>query len=233
MVAAKWNWDAAFMLRHFGWKVLAATATNALFAFVVLRKELAAFTAVAPRPQRRARPPGWLSAIHLAFLGLIVLSLHHPALFVGAFLLFMGVTQATREFQDSVRVKESLLVGFFLAGLVVLGGLQSWWLAPLIARLDSVFLFLGTTALTAFTDNAALTYLGSQIPNVTHEFQYALVAGAIAGGGLTVIANAPNPAGYSILQTAFGSSGIRPLKLLIAAAVPTLVAMFFLWAFGT
>jgi Na+/H+ antiporter NhaD/arsenite permease-like protein len=121
------------------------------------------------------------------------------------------------------------MVAFFLAGLVVLGGLQSWWLGPLIGCLQAIPLFLGTTVLTAFTDNAALTYLGAQIPNIPSSFQYALVAGAVAGGGLTVIANAPNPAGFAILQRNFGEEGITPPRLFTAALMPTLTAMACLW----
>jgi len=120
-------------------------------------------------------------------------------------------------------------VAFFLAGLVVLARLQRWWLEPLIRNLDALPLFLGSTVLTAFTDNAALTYLGSQIPQVTEAFKYALVAGAVAGGGLTVIANAPNPVGFSILRESFGPEGISPAGLAAGAAVPTAIAMACLW----
>jgi Na+/H+ antiporter NhaD/arsenite permease-like protein len=143
-------------------------------------------------------------------------------------LLFLGLTDITREYQSDMRIKESLLVAFFLAGIVVFGGFQSWWLRPLIGNLTNTTLFFGSTALTAFTDNAALTYLGSQIPDVTVPFKYALVAGAVAGGGLTVIANAPNPAGFAILRDHFGEDGISPLKLFLGALPPTLIAVVLL-----
>jgi hypothetical protein len=52
-----------------------------------------------------------------------------------------------------------------------------------------------------------------------------LVAGAVAGGGLTVIANAPNPAGYSILKDNFKDGAISAPWLLLAAAGPTVVAI--------
>jgi Na+/H+ antiporter NhaD/arsenite permease-like protein len=92
-------------------------------------------------------------------------------------------------------------------------------------------LFYGATGLTALTDNAALTYLGSLVEGISAELKYALVAGAVTGGGLTVIANAPNPAGVGILQTAkaFGSEGISPLFLLLGALPPTGVAIVFFW----
>ena len=49
------------------------------------------------------------------------------------FLLFLGYTQAYARHQSPLLLKEALLVGFFLAGLVVLGGMQRWWLQPLIS----------------------------------------------------------------------------------------------------
>src|SRR3546814_11932794 len=81
------------------------------------------------------------------------------------------------------------MVGFFLAGLVVLGGLQKWWLQDLLGGLEPTVLFWGATALTAITDNAALTYLGSLVEGASPAWHYMLVAGAVTGGGLTVIAN--------------------------------------------
>jgi hypothetical protein len=45
----------------------------------------------------------------------------------------------------------------------------------------------------------------------------------VAGGGLTVIANAPNPAGQALLSRFFAGA-ISPLGLLFGAAVPTVIA---------
>ena len=228
MVAGTWNWNMAHMMGHFGVKAIVATLLNAGLGTAVFYRELGAL-----QPQSQARnglaSPLWLRGLHLLFLGLIVLLAHHPRMFMGVFLFFLGLTAITPEFQERLKLKESLLVAFFLGGLVVLGGLQRWWLEPLIRHLDTLPLFLGTTVLTAFTDNAALTYLGSQIPQVSEAFKYALVAGAVAGGGLTVIANAPNPAGFSILRESFGPEGISPAGLAAGAAVPTLIAMACLW----
>ena len=228
MVAGKWGWDLHFMLTQFGWKAAIAVVANAGLATALLARELGKMKKPAPDKDTR-RVPVALVGIHLAFLGLIVVAAHHPVVFLGAFLFFLGVVTTTREYQDELKVREGLLVAFFLGGLVVIGGYQRWWLEPLIANLDALPLFLGATALTAITDNAALTYLGAQASGIADTFKYALVAGAVAGGGLTVIANAPNPAGFSILQESFGKDGISPLKLLVAAAVPTLVAMASLW----
>jgi Na+/H+ antiporter NhaD/arsenite permease-like protein len=121
-------------------------------------------------------------------------------------------------------LREGLLVAFFLAGLVVLGGMQKWWLQPILAGMDSLMLFIGSTLLTAITDNAALTYLGSLVDGLQDAGKYALVAGAVTGGGLTVIANAPNPAGFSILKGAFEEESINPLTMFLFALPPTIVA---------
>lgn len=149
-------------------------------------------------------------------------------------MIFLGVVVATQEYQDPLKLKEGLLVGFFLAGLVTLGSLQTYWLKPLIISLDGAELYFGATALTAITDNAALTFLGSQVPDITEELKYALVAGSVTGGGLTVIANAPNPAGAGILRSSkvFGESGISPIGLFIGATPPTLIAIAFFWFIG-
>jgi Na+/H+ antiporter NhaD/arsenite permease-like protein len=84
--------------------------------------------------------------------------------------------------------------------------------------------FFGAMGLTAITDNAALTYLGSLVEGLSDGFKYALVAGAVAGGGLTIIANAPNPAGIAILGKHFHEQSVSPLHLLLAALPPTAVA---------
>jgi Na+/H+ antiporter NhaD/arsenite permease-like protein len=86
-------------------------------------------------------------------------------------------------------------------------------------------LLTGATVLTAFNDNAAITYLASQAPSLGITAKYAVLAGAVTGGGLTVIANAPNPAGQSILGKYF-KGGVSPLKLAMAALIPTVVMGF-------
>jgi hypothetical protein len=172
-----------------------------------------------------------LTALHVVFLIAVVAFAHHPNVSFGIFTLFLGLTAATHEYQDELKLREGLLVGFFLAGLVTLGSLQEYWLKPLISRLDGSTLYFGCTALTAITDNAALTYLGSLVDGIGTDLKYALVAGAVTGGGLTVIANAPNPAGIGILRQSgvFHPEGISPLGLFLGAIMPTCVAIFWFW----
>jgi len=224
MVAATWGWDLHFMLANFGTKAVVAVLVNAVAVAVVFRKDLAALRPMADAGQ--TRPVPWvLSLVHILFLTGVVVFAHHPPMFMGLFLFFMGVAHAYERHQDRLMLRDGLLVAFFLAGLVVLGGQQQWWLQPVLLGLDSDAVFWGAVVLTAFTDNAALTYLGSLVDGLSDAFKYALVAGAVTGGGLTIIANAPNPAGIAILRGHFRDETVHPLWLLLAALPPTLVAV--------
>ena len=223
MVAGKYGWDISFMATTFGWKAALAVVVNAFVATLLFGRELAQFPGGGPSPFSGV--PRLVVAVHLLFLVGVVFFAHHAAVFLGIMLLFLGFAEAYDRYQDRLILREGLLVAFFLAGLVVLGGKQRWWLQPLVAGMDSTVLFFAATALTAITDNAALTYLGSLVEGGTSAYKYALVAGAVAGGGLTVIANAPNPAGFSILKGHFAEQSIHPLGLLIAALPPTVVAV--------
>ncbi|MDD3484975.1 putative Na+/H+ antiporter [Azovibrio restrictus] len=223
MVAATWNWDSWYMLSHFGWKSAIAVLINAAAATLIFQKELRRISINAPASQGDV--PALMVGIHILLLFLIVVFAHHPPVFLGVFLLFMGLATAYPKFQERLILREGLMVAFFLAGLVVLGGQQAWWLQPILVKMNATTVYFGATALTAITDNAALTYLGSLVEGLSEEFKYALVAGAVTGGGLTVIANAPNPAGMSILRGNFDEGSVNPLGLLISALPPTLVAI--------
>ena len=224
MVASAWGWDLAFMFLHFGDKAALAIMINAIGLVLLFRKELRSLPPMGSTVSD-TRPPLLVTAIHLVFLAGIVVFAHHPAVFMGLFMFFLGFTAAYERYQSPLILREGLLVAFFLAGLVVLGGQQQWWLEPLLLHMDENAVFFGATALTAITDNAALTYLGSLVPGLSEGFKYALVAGAVTGGGLTIIANAPNPAGASILKGQFSDQSIHAGGLFLAAAGPTLVAL--------
>ena len=225
MVAAKWNWDIAFMLVNFGWKAAIAVIVNAFAVTWLFRREFNQADPLKDIESVANKIPLSVVLIHLFFLVLVVVFAHHPVVFMGLFLFFLGYTAAYERHQSPLILREALLVAFFLAGLVVLGGQQQWWLQPLLMNMSETAVYFGATALTAVTDNAALTYLGSLVEGLTEEFKIALVAGAVTGGGLTVIANAPNPAGFSILKSKFDEQSIHPLGLLVAAIPPTLVAV--------
>ena len=233
MVARPWGWDTAFMLGHFGWRAVAAIAISTSAYYLVFGREFAALSqrpAVVDidqpdedAPLSALLPiPGWITLAHIGFMLWTVVNAHYPALFLGGFLFFLGFTRATSQYQSRMELKTPLLVGFFLAGLVLHGGMQGWWIAPLLANLSEFPLFLGATILTAFNDNALITYLATLAPDLTAELKIAVVEGAVLGGGLTVIANAPNPAGQALLNRYFDRA-ISPVGLFLGALAPTVV----------
>ena len=222
MVASTWQWDSAFMFAQFGWKAALAVFVNATVATWALRGHLVGV--LLPQGSPDTQIPMAVVLVHVALLAGIVLMAHHPVAFLALFLMFMGYTQAYDRHQSPPILKEALLVAFFLAGLVVLGGMQAWWLQPIVSGLEPLALFFGALGLTAITDNAALTYLGSLIVGISDESKHMLVAGAVAGGGLTVIANAPNPAGVALLKRGFADETVSAGGLLLGALGPTLVA---------
>jgi Na+/H+ antiporter NhaD/arsenite permease-like protein len=249
MVADTWHWDLPYMFTNFGWRaVLGVIVATAIYYFIFRKNfaslkeranEFKASKSSEPKPEPA---PLWVIFVHLGFVAWTVLTLHHPAFFIGGFLFFLAFTMATHHHQYDIQLKSPLLVGFFLAGLVTHGGLQGWWISPVLSSLAEVPLFIGATILTAFNDNAAITFLASQVPAFSPDIlvagnwvsktgsalanaqglEYAVVAGAVTGGGLTVIANAPNPAGQSILNKHF-KNGISPIGLLLGALFPTLI----------
>lgn len=168
--------------------------------------------------------PAWVIAIHVVFMTWTIANAHDPAIFVPGVLFFLGFSQVSAPFQNRIDLKPPLLVGFFLGGLVIHGGVQGWWIAPVLGALSDIPLMLSATVLTAFNDNAAITFLSTLVPNLTDNLKYAVVVGAVSGGGLTIIANAPNPAGQSILKKYF-KNGISPVFLLTAALLPTIIML--------
>jgi Na+/H+ antiporter NhaD/arsenite permease-like protein len=235
MVARPWRWDIPFMMANFGWRAAMAIVTSTAVYFLLFRRELRGLAVRQPVPDveqadedatgpaRLLPVPAWVVGVHLAFMAWTVFNAHYPALFLGGFLFFLGFVRATAPYQSRVDLRSPLLVGFFLAGLVIHGGLQGWWIAPVLGRLAETPLFLSAIALTAVNDNALITYLATLVPHLNDELRLAVVQGAVVGGGLTVIANAPNPAGQALLG-GFFDDAISPLRLLAGAVAPTLIA---------
>jgi hypothetical protein len=233
MVARPWAWDMTFMLSHFGWRAIVAIVVSNVLYFALFRREFARLASARPvadidetdqGPGQVSGPvPAWITAVHVLAMAWTVFTAHYPALFIGGFLFFIGFAKATAPFQSRLELKSPLLVGFFLGGLVIHGGLQGWWIQPLLASLSETPMFFGSTVLTAFNDNALITYLATLVPDLSDPLKIAVVEGAVAGGGLTVIANAPNPAGQALLSRFFGGA-ITPIGLLLGALVPTLIA---------
>src|SRR5574344_30917 len=223
MVAQTWDWSTTFMFTTFGWKAIVAIFLNTAIMIIIFYKELS-FINIRTTVTDRENIPFAIVFSHFVFLFLVVYFGHYPAFFMSIFLLFLGVTYAYQQYQDRLMLREGLLVAFFLGGLVILGGQQEWWLKDIISNLSNPEAFLGAITLGAFTDNAAITYLGSLVEGLSDEFKYFLVAGAVCGGGLTIIANAPNPAGAAILKSHFDDNSIDPRYLFLGALLPTLIA---------
>ena len=223
MVAQTWDWSTTFMFTTFGWKAIVAIFLNTAIMIIIFYKELS-FINIRTTVTDRENIPFAIVFSHFVFLFLVVYFGHYPAFFMSIFLLFLGVTYAYQQYQDRLMLREGLLVAFFLGGLVLLGGQQEWWLKSIISNMSNVEAFVGAITLGAFTDNAAITYLGSLVEGLSDEFKYFLVAGAVCGGGLTIIANAPNPAGAAILKSHFEDNSIDPRYLFLGALVPTLIA---------
>jgi hypothetical protein len=226
LAASAWKWNMPFMMANFGWKAVVAILISNVIYWLVFRKE---FSQLSPADSEFAenndqRPVPWsITLIHLLFLAWTVINAHYPVLVVLGFLFFLAFVSATRHNQQGIALRPPLLVGLFLASLVIHGGCQSWWIGPVLKSLSQWPLMICATVLTAFNDNAAIAYLATLVPGFSDASRYAVMAGAVSGGGLTVIANAPNPAGQSILASRFGESGISPLGLLLAALVPTVI----------
>ena len=227
MVVGTWNWDLNYVFLNFGWRALLTVSVSSLF-FVLLghrhiQKQMQSLKHTIGEKQKM---PWAVVLSHYLVMILIIFHVHNPKMLSFLFVIFLALTTLTPAYQDRLRLKESLLVACFLAGIIVFGPFQKWWLQPLLTQLSDVAIFYGATVLTAFTDNAALTYLGAQVPGLSEVAKYKLVAGALTGGGLTLIANAPNAAGFGILQPKL-SLGFHAGKLFVAALGPTLIAIFF------
>jgi hypothetical protein len=232
MVAEPWDWSTLFMLTNFGWKAVVGIVVASLVYFVIFRGEFQNLERY-KREHRQSRVemaeddsypvPAWVILVHVGFLIWTVFNAHYPALFIGGFLFFIGFMQMTPQHQNRLELRSPILVGFFLAGLVNHGGVQGWWISPVLSSLTEVPLMVIATGLTAFNDNAAITYLSTLVEGLSGDLKYAVVAGAVTGGGLTVIANAPNPAGQAILSRFFSNRSVSPLYLALAALFPTIV----------
>ncbi|CAB4243297.1 conserved membrane protein of unknown function [Methylacidimicrobium sp. AP8] len=231
MAARPWGWGTGYMFVHFGAKAIVATVLSSLLYLAVFRKEFARLEAIRRRgPAEQVAPeriPGWITVVHFLFVAWIVAAADTPILCLGGLLFFLSFFRMTRPFQSGLSLRQAVLVGCFLAGLEILGSRQSWWIRPLLERLGETSLLLSVAAIAAFNDNTLVTYLASLIPDLTETSKQTVMAGAMASGGLTVIANAPNPAGQALLSRYF-PHGLSPLGLAAGALMPTAIALVLL-----
>lgn len=228
MIATKWGHTNAYMFKVFGIKSVISILISNLCYFAFFRKELGALNKkkVGQKVTKKESVsiPFWVTCVHILLLFAVVFFEHYSMVLIGLIFLFVAFHKATHPYQDDLNLKGPILVGSFLAGLIVHGSLQGWWIEPIITRLAPTPVMIASTVLTSFNDNALITYLTSLIENLSPMMKYAVVSGAVAGGGLTVIANAPNPAGQFILKDHF-DDGVSPLYLFLGALFPTLVIL--------
>ncbi len=232
MVTEAFSWNTAFMISNLGWRAILSILLNATMLTFIIRSSLMKkkpqvniYPSIRAEYQKKSfQMPPFIVIVHLLFLIGVISSSKYPPIFMGLLILFVGFSEAYKQYQSPLIIKESLMVSFFLSGLIILGGMQKWWLQRFLEQLEPTFLFWGVTFLTSIIDNAALTYLGSLVDGTNEAWRYMLVAGAVTGGGLTIIANAPNPAGFSILKSHFPDKSISALRLFICSLFPTLIA---------
>ena len=241
ILAHAWNWTSADMFIQFGWKAtMGITIATSLYWFL-FRKEfrhldekkrrLIASEFLHKVKEPETPIPKWITVIHMGFITAIVAASHYPAIFLAIFFFFVGFHQATRGHQYPIRLVRPMLIGLFLAGLVIHGGVQGWWVINILNGLSPMGVLGAAIVMTGFNDNAAISYLTALIPDWGAAYKYAVFTGVVAGGGLTVIANAPNPAGYTILERHF-EGGIRPWYLFLGALIPTIILYLIFFFLG-
>ena len=127
MVAAKWKWDTSFMLAMFGWKSAIAVVINSLTATFLFRQSLRALPTQSVMPSDR-HTPMLVVLVHLIFLLAVVFFSHHPVVFMGIFLFFLGYTEAYSRHQDPLYVTRRFIGGIFPRGTCRIG-----WTAKMVA----------------------------------------------------------------------------------------------------
>lgn len=221
MISGRWGWDTPFMLKTFGWQVASTVIVNSGLATIISFKELATR---APGKLHVVLPPWWVGLIHVVLLILVIWFSQNTAVQLILLTLFLIFARIRPKYQAPLLLREASGVAIFLLGLIILGGKQHWWLQSVLANLNQTAAYFGAVVLTAVVDNAALTYLASLAGTLSDAAKINLVAGAVTGGGLTIIANAPNPAGVKILQRYF-KDGVRPVPLFASSLIPTSMAI--------
>lgn len=223
MVVKPWNWDTLTLITKFGWKALIAILINNFLYLYYFRKDFHEMLYLPPVERTKEPVPLWITCIHVLTLAWIIFNSDNTVIALGSFVLFLGFYEATREYQTPLLLRSAIMVGFFFASLVIFGGLQLWWLQPIITRLNDRIALGVTMTLSAFTHNTLINYLATQIPNLSDSLKEAIFAGTMLGGGLTIMANGPNLVGSSLLSKHFGHD-ISMKNLFFGAVFPTIIA---------
>ena len=233
LLTSKRELSTYYMLRTFGWKALLGILLITSVAYLVFRKEFRKFPGRVPALERgeRKKVPLWVTLGHLLFAASVAYVGNQGPLLVLLGLCFLGFYKITAIYQHTHVIKQAFFVGFFFAALLILGELQGWWIREIFPHLEALGTEVATLILSAFIDNAVVIYLVPDIFSLTDPRFYAAVVGSIAAGGLTVIANVPNPIGYTLLSPYFKRK-ISGIGLFTAALIPTLLIFLLFWALG-
>jgi hypothetical protein len=229
LVASLWQWNLNYMWLHFAWKSIIAIGLSTFLVIRRFRPELEKLESSLPAAEDKQLSHAGL--LQILFAALLALLSHQFILFIPVFIFFLAIREMSPRFKEELRWHESAWIALFLLALIVLGPAQQWWIDGLLPRHAPGALYVAAAGLTAVVDNAAITFLGAQIPGLDELVKYALVAGAIVGGGLTVIANAPNPIGQALLNPSFANGGIQHGRLFVNALPPTAIAVILFWPY--
>lgn len=237
IVAQKWNITTLYTLENFGLPVILSCFIVSMLYYLIFFKEFKRIdtkidleNANKPKEKPKLAVPVWIIMIHYGFIVWTVFNSHHPVLFLGGYLILIGFVLATVPYQNSINVRSPLLIGMFLAGLIIHGGLQGWWIVPLLSQLNDVELFGTSFVLSMFNDNAGVSFLSSLIPNISESAKKLILSGALTAGGMTILANAPNPTAFTLLKSDF-DKGISHFYVFLAALLPSIIAVIMFLVF--
>ena len=234
IVAKAWGWDTSYMFAHFGWKALLGIVLANLTYYGFFKEEFKKMAVVKKHHFELVdlplETPLWISWVHILFLIWLIYNGQTPLIAAGSFILFLGFYRATVPYQSYMDLRQPLLVGFFIASLIVMSGLQVWWIVPIIESLTAGSALLVSLAISAVTHNASSTLLYAQIPHLSDTLKYVLFTGTAAAGGLTIMANGPNLIAYSILERFFNYN-VSFVRFFLFALIPTLIVVLCLMLF--
>lgn len=231
--AKKWDYTTWKTFSTIGWKAVIAIIVANFIYYLFFRKHFRRenFPKRVPTLEKdevQTPTPVWITIVHILFVIAIAFTGEHAPLFMGIFLLFLGFHHATSFYQTPLKLKRAALLGFFFASLIIHGELQGWWVAPILENLSRFPTFIVSSLLSMFVDNATVSFIVIDVPQLDAIDRYLLITGTMAAGGLTVIASGSNPIGISILRSSFFGK-ISFLSLFLAALMPVGVFLTIFW----
>lgn len=228
LVSGPWGWDTGFMFFTFGWKAMVGIITVNVVYWFLFRESFAALNRKAKtmflQKVEVVDVPFWVTGVHLAFLVWVILTNNEPALYLGAFVLFLGFYQATHPYQIALSLRVPILIAFFVASLELHASLQGWWAEAFLESFKEQVLPFVALVLTTICHNSMVVYLATFVPHLTDRAKEAYFSGAIAASGLTLISSGANLIGYKVLSQAFDEP-IAPSTIFIYSFLPTFIML--------